>query len=157
MRLSSSSPLLCNRWVAYTLFLLVSWFLAGCTDPCEGTYTYKVYEPVYKSRAEIIASIQAQPAKALKKTGKIYAVEPYILVNELNEGIHVIDNSNPRAPQNISFIAIPGNVDMAVRSNVLYADAASDLVTLDFSNPAALCKKPLCLYWDREPLLFRWS
>ncbi|QNF35826.1 hypothetical protein HUW51_12700 [Adhaeribacter swui] len=84
------------------------------------------------------AAIQSEPAKALRKTGKIYAVDQYILVNELNEGIHVIDNSNPRNPQNIGFIAIPGNVDMAVRSNVLYADAGTDLLVLDITIPKAI-------------------
>lgn len=131
-------PLIFSRPPVYCLFLLAAWLLAGCTDPCEGTYTYKVYEPVYQTRAELLATIGSQPAKSLRNTGKIYAADQYILVNELNEGIHVIDNSNPRAPQNISFISIPGNVDMAIRNKVLYADAASDLVALDFSNPAAV-------------------
>lgn len=127
-----------SRPAAYVLFLLASWFLTACTDPCEGTYTYKVFEPVYQTRAELLAAIKTQPAKALRKTGKIYAVDQYILVNEINEGIHVIDNSNPSNPQNISFISIPGNVDMAVRDKVLYADAATDLLALDFSNPEAV-------------------
>ena len=127
-----------SRPAAYVLFLAASWLLTGCTEPCEGTYTYKVYEPIYQTRAELLAAIKTQPAKALRKTGKIYAVDQYILVNEVNEGIHVIDNSNPSKPQNSSFISIPGNVDMAVRGKVLYADAASDLLALDFSNPKAI-------------------
>ncbi|QMU31666.1 hypothetical protein HUW48_22800 [Adhaeribacter radiodurans] len=80
----------------------------------------------------------SQPAKPLRNTGKIYTIGSYILVNEANEGIHVIDNSNPTKPQNISFISIPGNVDMAVRNQILYADAASDLLVLDFSNPTTV-------------------
>lgn len=123
---------------AFALLLLASCLLSSCTEPCEGTYTYKVYEPVYQTRAELQASIRTQPAKALRKIGKIYAVDQYILVNEVNEGIHVIDNSNPSNPQNISFIAIPGNVDMAVRNKVLYADAATDLFALDFADPKAV-------------------
>ncbi|PSR54892.1 hypothetical protein AHMF7605_15985 [Adhaeribacter arboris] len=119
----------------YGLFILATWLLAGCTDQCEGTYTYKVYEPVYQTRAELLATIGSRPAEPLQNTGKIYAIGDYILVNEVNRGIHVIDNSNPSKPQNSSFISIPGNVDMAVRNQVLYADAASDLVVFDFSNP----------------------
>ncbi|RDC61625.1 LVIVD repeat-containing protein [Adhaeribacter pallidiroseus] len=127
-----------SRPAAYILFLIASWLFTACTEPCEGVYSYKVYEPVYQSPAELLASIKAQPAKAIRKTGKIYAVDQYILVNELNQGIHVIDNSNPSNPQNISFISIPGNVDMAVRDKVLYADAATDLMVLDFKNPNAV-------------------
>lgn len=130
--------LLFSRPVAYIFFLVATWLLAGCSDQCEGTFTYKVYEPVYLNRSELIQTVSSQPAKTLSKTGKIYAVGSYILVNEQNQGIHVIDNSNPKAPQNISFIPIPGNVDMAVRNNVLYADAATDLLALDFTNPTSV-------------------
>ncbi|MDQ4141037.1 MAG: hypothetical protein M3142_10990 [Bacteroidota bacterium] len=130
--------LIFSQPTVYGLFILTTWLLAGCTDQCEGTYTYKVYEPIYRSRADLLAAIGSHPAKPLRNTGKIYAFGEYILVNEVNEGIHIIKNSDPSSPQNISFISIPGNVDMAVRNQVLYADAASDLIVLDFSDPVAV-------------------
>ncbi len=79
---------LSDRLGAYILFLLSTWLLAGCQDECEGTYTYKVFEPVYLSRTELVQAIGFQPAKPLKNTGKIYAINQYIHVNEQNEGIH---------------------------------------------------------------------
>jgi hypothetical protein len=48
----------------------------------------------------------------------------------------VIDNSNPSNPVFVSFIKIPGNGDMSIRNNVLYADSYTDLVALDISDPA---------------------
>ena len=60
---------------------------------------------------------------------------------KLIKGIHVIDNSNPSSPKNIAFIDIPGNIDLAVKGNMLYADLYTDLVTLDISNPLNVVKK----------------
>ncbi|MEZ4904895.1 MAG: hypothetical protein R2822_25665 [Spirosomataceae bacterium] len=50
-------------------------------------------------------------------------------------GLHVVDNANPAAPKIVAFIKIPGNGDMAVRGNILYADSYSDLVALDIADP----------------------
>ena len=63
--------------------------------------------------------------------GKIYFKEGYIFINEELKGIHVIDNRNPENPQNIGFIEIPGNVDIAIKNNTLYADSYIDLGAID--------------------------
>jgi hypothetical protein len=54
-----------------------------------------------------------------------------------------MDNSDPSNPQNISFIEIPGNLDIAIKDNFLYADSYVDLLTIDISNienPVILCR-----------------
>ncbi len=48
--------------------------------------------------------------------------------------MHIIDNQNPADPQNIGFIEIPGNVDIAIKENILYADSYVDLVAIDISD-----------------------
>jgi hypothetical protein len=58
-----------------------------------------------------------------------------LFINELGKGIHVINNQNPSNPQPVAFISVPGNADIAVKGDVLYADNATDLVSLDISNP----------------------
>lgn len=109
--------------------------LQSCVkDNCERTITYTVFNPVYKTEAELHAEIVLEAAQALEKPGKIYYYDPYILVNERREGIHVIDNSNPEAPQNVAFIKIPGNIDMAVKGNTLYADHNLDVIAIDISD-----------------------
>ena len=35
----------------------------------------------------------------------------------------------------IGFIVIPGNVDIAIRENVLYADSQNDLIVIDITDP----------------------
>ena len=59
----------------------------------------------------------------------------YIFVNEYRSGVHVIDNTDPSAPEIVAFIEISGNVDMAVRGTTLYADSYVDLVAIDISDP----------------------
>jgi hypothetical protein len=117
-------------FLVFALFILVS----GCVkDQCKSTY--KIYVPLYKSVIDIRASIKSGNARPLQNTGKIYVYGNYVFVNEVNKGVHVINNANPASPQNVSFINIPGNVDIAVKDGHLYADSYADLFVLDISNP----------------------
>jgi hypothetical protein len=123
--------------IIIALALIRIFSFSGCKkDKCVQTVTYKKYNPVYMSYDALRASVKSEPAKALKNPGKIYMKGNYIFINETDKGIHIIDNSNAAAPQNIAFINIPGNVDIAAIGNVLYADSYVDLITLDISNPA---------------------
>jgi len=109
-------------------------FFPGCVkDKCTNHYYY--WEPVYKTKAEARANIKNNPSQSIERPGKIYVYGNYIFLNEIDKGIHIIDNSNPSSPQNIAFINIPGNLDMAVKGNVLYADFYTDLVAINISNP----------------------
>jgi hypothetical protein len=111
--------------------------LSGC-DKEKITKTYTWYTPVYKTLSEVRANMKSSPARALENPGKIYIYGNYIFLNEPQEGIHIFDNTQPSSPKNIGFIPIPGNVDLAVRNNVLFADSYSDLVTFDISDPKAV-------------------
>lgn len=97
--------------------------------------TYKIYVPTFQSLTEVRANMKSGPAQPLQYTGKLNLFGNYIFLNELNKGIHVIDNSNPSAPRNLSFIPVPNNVDLAVRGSYLYADSYSDIVVFDISQP----------------------
>ncbi len=108
--------------------------LQGCLkDSYRETYT--IYMPVYKSLTEVRQNMTGGPAQPLRNTGKLNVYGNYIFLNEINEGIHIIDNSNPASPQNIAFIAIPNNMDLAVKGRYLYADSYSDIVVFDISQP----------------------
>src|ERR1017187_7689043 len=118
------------------VFLSAAIFFGGCIkDTCRHTFSYTLYLPVYKTTAEVRANIKSNPAKEIQEPGKIVLLGNYIFLNEVDKGIHIIDNSNPSSPKNIAFIDIPGNEDLAVKGNTLYADFYTDLVTLDVSDP----------------------
>lgn len=115
-----------------TLLLGIAMLFGGCLkDTCEVSRTYNIYTPVYRSAESIRQGVAVEAPRALRQPGKIYSYGPFLLVNELREGLHIFDNSNPSAPQALAFLAIPGNADMAVYQNTLYADSYMDLLTFD--------------------------
>ena len=114
----------------------IAFLLGTCTPDSDKIETpQEGYRPLYMTRTDLHQVVAAAP-HALRNAGKIYVRGNYVFVNELNQGIHVIDNRDPTNPQNISFIRIPGNVDIAVKGNTLYADNGPDLIAFDISNPA---------------------
>ena len=107
----------------------------SCKDNCTQTVTYRGTESVRVTLNELRTGVKSLPAQDLENPGKIYVKDNYLFINEVKKGIHVIDNSNPSFPKAISFIQILGNVDIAVKGNILYADSYTDFVALDISNP----------------------
>jgi len=128
-------PLILGCVLAEIALLVV---LYGCSkkkDDNTRTYTYTIYRPSYAPAATVLARINGNPAEHIDSTGKIYIKDQYIYLNEPNKGIFVIDNSNPYKPKQIAFLNIPGNLDMAIKGNILYADLFNNLVALDISDP----------------------
>ena len=116
-----------------TTLLGLSVLLEGCTDKCEVTHEYTYYEPVYSTIEEVRASVSILPPQDIQATGKIYFKDGFMYVNEPGEGIHIINNQNPSNPIPVTFIKIPGNYDLAIKGNTLYADSFVDLVAFDVS------------------------
>ncbi|MCR9017430.1 hypothetical protein [Aquiflexum gelatinilyticum] len=117
--------------LAFMMFLV----LPSCHDEVTNTYTYKTSYPVYLEMSTVRqADIIIEPGKELDNPGKIYIYGDYLFINEPQKGIHILDNSNPASPKNINFINIPGNVDLAVNSEILYADNYVDLLSFDISD-----------------------
>lgn len=110
--------------------------LTGCADDkCIRTEEYVEWQPVYKRIDEMRTPVAYGDERTLQVPGKIYYYKGYLLVNELNQGIHVIDNRNPESPDKVGFLEIPGNVDMAIHGDILYVDSYLDLVGIDLTNP----------------------
>ncbi len=123
-------------------FLTIAFLFTGCLkDTCHHTKSYTWFQPLYKTSAEVRANIKSNAPKEIQSPGKIFIIGNYIFLNEINKGIHVIDNRNPAAPVNVAFIDIPGNIDLAIKGHTLYADLYTDLVTIDISDPLNIVKK----------------
>jgi len=90
--------------------------------------------PIYKSTSDLADEIFIDEPKVQTGLGKIITYGDMVFINQPMEGIHVVDNSNPASPMNHSFISIPGNVDLAIVDNHLYADMFSALVVFDLSD-----------------------
>ncbi|MFM7428931.1 MAG: LVIVD repeat-containing protein [Flammeovirgaceae bacterium] len=116
------------------LLLLLLLIPFACEDKYEVEQKYSYFEPIYTTAAEIRASVGVVAPQEIKEAGKIYIKDNWLFVNEVGKGIHVIDNSNPKAPVIKNFLNIPGNYDLAVKGNILYADSYIDLVAIDISD-----------------------
>jgi hypothetical protein len=117
-----------------TVLLGISVLLEGCSDTCEVTNEYVYYEPVYTTMGEIRESIDLIAPQPIESVGKIYYKDGFMFVNEPGEGIHIIDNHAPSNPVPKKFLKIPGNYDLAIKGNTLYADSYVDLVAFDISD-----------------------
>ena len=125
----------------YPIILRVLFFVAtaGVLQGClkdKITRTFPINIPVLESLTQYRKNIKSESPKDIVSAGKLTAFGHYLFLSAPGLGIHVIDNSNPAVPKNVSFINIPGNNDMAIQGNTLYVDAYGDLVTFDISDPA---------------------
>jgi len=123
-----------RSFVRLLLLLGTALCVIQCTDHCKTTSTYVYYEPVYATSAELKAQVALQSPHPLTDAGKIYFKDGYLFINEKGKGIHIIDNRNPANPTLLHFLNIPGNYDLAILGNTLYADSYVDLVAFDISN-----------------------
>ena len=115
-----------------TFFTLLAF--SGCTDTCETTNTYTYFEPIYATSQEVRDGFKIGEPAVLKSPGKIYLYGQYVLINEPGEGVHIINNADNKNPVIEKFIYIPGNFDIAVKNNILYADSYVDLLAIDISD-----------------------
>ncbi len=120
-----------RKYINYFLIIMLVGF-TGCQDKV--FETYELNNPVYLSYDELREAVNDTLPINLEHPGKIYIKGNYLFVNEVRKGIHVVDNSNPASPVVLRFIDIPGNIDLAVKDNILYADSYVDLITLDISD-----------------------
>jgi len=118
------------------LLILISIFslsLTSCEDKRLQTFVANV--PIYLSYETLRSSFGVSTEAVLEKPGKIYFYGSHMFINEYQKGIHVVDLSDPTQPELKAFIEVPGNVDMAIRNNLLYADSYVDLLVIDITDP----------------------
>lgn len=118
-------------------FLLV-FLLTACQIDTELNDNQSIvgYRPVYGKAED--SQIFFTQSRAVENPGKIYIYGKYLLVNEQRKGIHVFDNTYPAAPENLGFIQLLGNTDMAIKDETLYADHLGNLVSLTIADLTAI-------------------
>ncbi len=142
------------------LALAASILMTSCEKNCQDIYAFEAYVPVYKSAEELSPEVTFESQRTLENPGKIYYYAQYILINEINHGVHIIDNSDIQSPQKIGFISIEGNIDIALKGNHIYADDFYNLMVIDISdirNPEITCTIPNIreeAYFDQERQAF---
>ncbi len=129
-----------NRLLSLLLLASLAFLDSACTDQCTETRTFRQYTPVTFTATQVRQGVYVSAARGLVNPGKLYTKDGFLFINELKQGIHIIDNRNPTSPKPLAFVNIPGNGDMAIRDNFLYADSYMDLVTFDISNLANIAE-----------------
>lgn len=115
--------------------LLTALIATSCADKTVKVYMANV--PSYTETATWRAqAINFEAPRSLETPGKIYLYENLLIVNDFLQGVHIYDNSNPAAPQNLGFLPVYANQDIAVRNDIMYLDSYGDLLAFDISNPS---------------------
>jgi hypothetical protein len=115
------------------LYLLLCLALCSC-DPGSGIDSKTTgYVPIYISKqdAGFIGTVAAKPTVV---SGKIYAYGNYLFQVEQNEGLHIIDNTNPQQAHKIAFLKVAAASELAIKSGYLYTNNLDDLVVFDLSD-----------------------
>lgn len=102
---------------------------------------YSHYEAVIMSRQQLESSIKITAPKNMIKAGKIYVKDHFIFITDENKGFHIYDNTNPSAPQLVSFLEVPGATDMAIKNNTIYINQAVDLVAVTINGSSVTVNK----------------
>ena len=114
------------------IIALIALSAYSCDDKV--TEIFVANSPIYMSYSDLAKSVKQTTARNLINPGKIYFKDNYLFIIEERIGIHIINNAVPANPQKISFIEIPGVVDMAIKGDVLYVDSYVDMVALSLTN-----------------------
>ncbi|HRI78215.1 MAG TPA: hypothetical protein PLR06_01665 [Cyclobacteriaceae bacterium] len=125
-------------YVRTSLILFCVLAFGECSDKCNVTTTYTYFVPIYSTSAEVKQAVQFEEARPIKSPGRIYFKDQFLYINEAGEGIHVINNQNPASPTHVGFLKIPGNHELAIAGDMLYADSFVDLVVFDVSDKSSI-------------------
>lgn len=110
--------------------------LLGSLSSCKKYKNKEVYAnvPVYMSYADFRSSFEyIDGIKPMAAPGNIFIHNDFIFVSDEDRGIHIVNNSNKSAPYFVGFMNIPGNTQLAVKDDILYANSFVDLLTIDIS------------------------
>jgi hypothetical protein len=95
--------------------------------------TYTIHRPEYSLKPGIKERARLQKPEPLKQPGGFVLYKNTMFINERDRGLHVIDYNNPGQPVNRGFIPIPGNLGVAIKDDILYADSYCDLFVFKIS------------------------
>ena len=118
-----------------TLLGLSVLFLAACTKD------FGTVEVTYQKATAVYGDLEEQrdlpllaEARPIENAGKVFVAPDMLLIGEEGTGIHIVDNSDPKNPVNLSFVQIPGNREFYVDGITLYAESLYDMLKLDISD-----------------------
>jgi hypothetical protein len=117
------------RIFTFTLFFLLA---------CDNEYIPPGgFDAILIPRTQLENSFGFVREKEILEVGPSVTNDQYVFVVEPYTGIHVYDISQETEIKKIGFIEVIGVQDLAIDGDILYADNAVDLLTIDISNPSS--------------------
>ncbi len=110
--------------------LFSSCIFTGNDDDIPFNPLQSAYEAIKMPRHEFENTTQLHPPRTIVNSGKIYIKDHLLFINEVHEGFHVFDNSNPVTPENIGFLKILASTDLAIKNDVIYSNNGPDLIAI---------------------------
>ena len=108
-----------------------SFFLLSCDRSRQPvSEAMLAWVPVYSQDSEV-KRVAAGPVRNTVNAGKIFTIGNLIYQVEQDSGIHVINYSNPSAPQKLGFIRCFLAKEIAVKNGLIYTNNGADLVVID--------------------------
>lgn len=119
----------------YTLLILiiVTIFSSGCyDDPRDEIRIVRGYAPIYFN-VDIGDNISAPP-RPYDELVNFVLYKDLILMVENAEGVHVINNANPNAPEDLGFLNMPGTIGLVVKEDQAIIATTNQLISVNISN-----------------------
>lgn len=116
------------------LIFLIPVFYFSCDPVSNHTEKIDGFAPVYETDVLNIKTVVAEPARPMKRGGKIYTVANILFQVEQDSGIHIIDYGNPSNPVKLGFIKSFLCKEVTVKNGHIYTNNMSDLVVIDITN-----------------------
>ncbi len=125
-----------NSLCLYSVLIIFSLSISSCLrDDCVSTREYAVYNPIYMNLEEIRNDdVKIIPERSLENPGKLYFYKNHLWINEMGKGVHIYDIADRANPDYVAFYEIPGNFDIAIRNDLLFADNSLDLIAIDIAD-----------------------
>lgn len=99
-------------------------------------YSYVNFVPLYQDKDVFISRIKSYEDEVeLLNPGKLMVFKTWKFVTDVNRGVHIYDDKDPKNPKKVAFINVPGVLDIALKNQTLYVNAYSALVALDIADP----------------------
>lgn len=114
----------------------IALIVAACESNSSDYYEYSINEPVFTPKETFRNGVKVTgDTQPISTCGKICFYNGYLYISDPGEGIHIVNNTDPSNPRIVGYIEIPGNYDLTVHNDLLYADALIDLLWFDISDP----------------------
>jgi hypothetical protein len=110
--------------------------VATSAQPPEPMPPQPTHRAIYMSWEELRSTaVQVKEPQAVDRRGKFLISGDYLFLSDPGKGVHIFDNADPKNPRALTFIQIPGNIDIAVRDGHLYADSFVDMLVFELNLP----------------------